>query len=53
MSGRRRQPFVRGRKAQANLVFEHMRRRIDLDVHGTPQGSPHPNSLAPRFAHNA
>ena len=32
---------VRGRQLQADLVFEHMRRRIDLDVHGPPQGDPH------------
>jgi hypothetical protein len=25
---------------QTDLVFEHMRRRIDLDVHGSPQGDP-------------
>ena len=33
--------FVGGRQPQANLVFEHMRRRIDLDVHGPPQGDAH------------
>ena len=33
--------FVGGRQPQANLVFKHMRRRIDLDVHGPPQGDPH------------
>lgn len=33
--------FVRGREPKANLVFEHLRRRIDLNVHGPPQGGPH------------
>src|SRR5262249_18598900 len=33
--------FVGGREPQANLVFEHMRRRIDLDAHGPPQSDPH------------
>jgi len=33
--------FVGGRQPQANLIFEHMRRRIDLDMHGPPQGDPH------------
>src|SRR5438105_11531894 len=31
---------VRGRQLEANLVFEHMWQRIDLDVHGPPQGDP-------------
>ena len=26
---------------QADLVFEYMRRRVDLDVHGPPQGDPY------------
>ncbi len=42
---------VRGRQPQADLVFEHVRRRIDLDVQGPPQGDPHRRArLAPRFA---
>jgi hypothetical protein len=32
---------VRSNQLEANFVFEHMRRRIDLDVHGPPQGDPH------------
>lgn len=30
-----------GRQPQAGLVLEHMGRRVDLDVHGPPEGDPH------------
>jgi hypothetical protein len=30
--------IVRRRQPQANVVVQHMRRRIDLDVQGPPQG---------------
>src|SRR5438876_2312 len=33
--------FLRTRQLQANLVFEHVRRRVDLDVHGPPKSDPH------------
>jgi hypothetical protein len=33
--------FVGGCQAQANFVVEHMRRRIDAEVHGPPQSDPH------------
>jgi hypothetical protein len=36
MSPRRR--LVRGLKHEPALIFQHMRRRIDLDMQGTPQG---------------
>jgi hypothetical protein len=32
---------VRGHQPQADLVVEHMRRRVDPEVHGPPQGDPH------------
>ena len=32
---------VRARQAQANLVFEDMRREIDLNMHGPPKSDPH------------
>jgi hypothetical protein len=40
--------IVGGRQLQADLVFEHMRRRIDLDVHGTPQGDTHRRAVCHR-----
>lgn len=33
--------LVRGRQPQPDLVVDHMRRRIGLDVQGPPQGDPH------------
>ena len=33
--------LVGRRQLQADLVFEHVRRRIDLDVQRPPQGDPH------------
>ena len=33
--------LVRRRQLQADLVLEHVRRRIDLDVQRAPQGDPH------------
>jgi hypothetical protein len=33
--------LVRSRQPQPNFVFEHVRRRVDLDVHRPPQGDPH------------
>ncbi len=32
---------IRRGQLHANLVFEHMRRRIDFDVQGAPQRHPH------------
>ena len=46
MSGRLRQPSSGAASSQADLVFEHVRRRIDLDVHGPPQGDPHRRAVA-------
>ena len=40
--------IARGRQAQAELVFEDMRRRIDLDVQGPPQGDPHGRAIRRR-----
>ena len=37
--------FVRGDQPQPDLVFEHMRRRIDLDMQGPPQGDPHGSAV--------
>ena len=46
--------FVRGRQPQANFVFEHMRRRIDLDVQWPATRRPAPPCcLPPRFARPA
>lgn len=32
--------IFQGDQPQADLVFEHMRRRIDLDMHAAPQRHP-------------
>ena len=32
---------VGGCQPQADLVLEHMGRRVDLEVHGPPEGDPH------------
>jgi hypothetical protein len=39
----RRREAISGRRGdgEAGFVFEHVRRRIDLDVDGPPQGNPH------------
>jgi hypothetical protein len=42
--------FVRRRQPQANLVLEHMRRWIDLDVDGPPQGNPHCRTVGRRVS---
>ena len=42
-------PAVVGRRQpQADLVLEHVRRRIDLDVHRPPQGDPHRGAVRRR-----
>ena len=33
--------FLRGRQLETDLVFEHMRRWVDLDVQGPPKSGPH------------
>jgi len=38
----------RGDQSQADLVFKHMRRWIDLDVQGSPQGNPHCRAVGRR-----
>ena len=43
-------PVVGGHQLQADLVVEHMRRRVDLDVHGPPQGDPHGRAVRCRRA---
>jgi len=40
--------FIRSRQLEANFVFEHMRRRVELDVHGPPQGHPHRRAVRRR-----
>jgi hypothetical protein len=40
--------FVGGCQPQANLVFEHVRRRIDLNMHGSPQSHPHRRAVESR-----
>ena len=41
MSGRLRHPSSGAASCKADFVFEHVRRRIDLDVQRPPQGHPH------------
>jgi hypothetical protein len=44
---------VRARQPQADLVFKHMRRRIDLDVHGSPKSDALLCCLVSQFARHA
>src|SRR5437870_10541989 len=37
--------IVGGRQPQTDLVFDHMRRRIDLDVQGSPQRDTHSRAV--------
>ena len=42
-------PAVVGRRQpQADLVLEHVRRRVDLDVHRPPQRDPHRGAVRRR-----
>jgi hypothetical protein len=34
-------PVFRVRQLETDFIFEHVGRRVDLDVHGPPQGHPH------------
>ena len=45
MSGRATPPVVGSGQPKADLVLEDMGRRIDLDVHGPPEGDSHGGSL--------
>lgn len=47
-------PALLGRREpQAKLIFEQVRERIDLDVHGTPQGNPHRRLVCLRLGTSA
>jgi hypothetical protein len=48
MSGRLAPAVVGGGQLQADLVLEHMGRRVDLDVHGSPEGDPHRRAVRGR-----